>query len=74
VTLDCAVIGAGHAGLAASWHLARRGVDHLVVEQGQVANSWRTQRWARRSGIILGADADGAAIAEQVAAYLAGPA
>jgi putative flavoprotein involved in K+ transport len=41
------VIGAGQAGLAMSWWLARRGIDHVVLERGaQVANTWRTERWA----------------------------
>jgi putative flavoprotein involved in K+ transport len=39
------VIGAGHAGLAMSSCLAERGVDHVVLERGLVANSWRTERW-----------------------------
>jgi len=40
------VIGAGQAGLAMSWWLARRGVDHVVLERGrEVANTWRTERW-----------------------------
>lgn len=39
------VIGAGQAGLAMSWWLARRGVDHVVLERGDVANTWRTERW-----------------------------
>ncbi|HYQ63381.1 NAD(P)-binding domain-containing protein [Actinophytocola sp.] len=39
------VIGAGHAGLAASHDLSARGVDHVVLERGEVANSWRTERW-----------------------------
>lgn len=39
------VVGAGTAGLAASWHLARRGVDHVVLERGRVAETWRSQRW-----------------------------
>jgi putative flavoprotein involved in K+ transport len=39
------VIGAGHSGLAASHFLSRRSIDHVVVERGEVANSWRTQRW-----------------------------
>ena len=25
--------------------LAERGVDHVVLERGLVANSWRTERW-----------------------------
>jgi putative flavoprotein involved in K+ transport len=39
------VIGAGHAGLAMSHCLAARGIDHVVLERGEVAHSWRTERW-----------------------------
>src|ERR1041384_2314449 len=39
------VIGAGHAGLAASSFLAARSIDHVVLERGEVANSWRRERW-----------------------------
>ncbi len=39
------VIGAGHAGLAASHFLSERSVDHVVLERGEVANSWRHERW-----------------------------
>ena len=39
------VIGAGHAGLAMSRRLTERSIDHIVLERGEVANSWRTQRW-----------------------------
>lgn len=39
------VIGAGQAGLAMSHHLTGRGIDHIVLDRGEVANSWRTERW-----------------------------
>ena len=39
------IIGAGHAGLAMSRRLTARSIDHVVLERGQVANSWRTERW-----------------------------
>ncbi|MGE5289815.1 MAG: flavin-containing monooxygenase [Micromonosporaceae bacterium] len=39
------VIGAGHAGLAMSRRLTERSIDHVVLERGEVANSWQTQRW-----------------------------
>jgi putative flavoprotein involved in K+ transport len=39
------VIGAGHAGLAASHFLSARSIDHVVLERGQIANSWRHERW-----------------------------
>ena len=44
-TIATVVIGAGHAGLAMSRCLAERGIDHVVLERGEVANSWRTERW-----------------------------
>jgi putative flavoprotein involved in K+ transport len=43
--ITAVVIGAGHAGLAMSRCLSERGVDHVVLERGAVANSWRTERW-----------------------------
>src|SRR4051812_47447182 len=39
------VVGAGHCGLATSSQLAARGIDHVVLERGEVAHSWSTQRW-----------------------------
>ena len=39
------VVGAGHCGLAVSRCLAARSIDHVVLERGEVADSWRTQRW-----------------------------
>ena len=39
------IIGAGHAGLAMSRRLTDRSIDHVVLERGEVANSWRTERW-----------------------------
>lgn len=42
---DVVIIGAGHAGLAVSRCLAERGVEHVVLERGRVAERWRTARW-----------------------------
>ena len=39
------IVGAGHAGLAMSRRLTDRSIDHVVLERGEVANSWRTERW-----------------------------
>jgi putative flavoprotein involved in K+ transport len=39
------VVGAGHCGLAMSRCLAAQSIDHVVLERGEVAHSWRTQRW-----------------------------
>jgi putative flavoprotein involved in K+ transport len=43
--VDVVVIGGGQAGLATSYHLTQRGVNHIVLEQDRVAESWRSQRW-----------------------------
>jgi putative flavoprotein involved in K+ transport len=42
---DIVVIGGGQAGLAMSAVLQRRGVEHVVLERGQVGGRWRTERW-----------------------------
>ena len=44
-TTDVVVIGAGHAGLAASYFLSKHAIEHVVLERGEVANSWRNERW-----------------------------
>jgi len=44
-TVDVVVIGAGHSGLAMSRFLSEHAIDHVVLERGQVANSWRHERW-----------------------------
>jgi putative flavoprotein involved in K+ transport len=44
-TVDIVVIGAGHSGLAMSYMLGKHSLRHVVIERGEVANSWRTERW-----------------------------
>lgn len=39
------VVGAGQAGLAASCHLSKLGLPHLVVERHRIAERWRSERW-----------------------------
>jgi putative flavoprotein involved in K+ transport len=43
--VNTVVIGAGHAGLAVSRCLSERGVEHVVLERGRVAERWRSARW-----------------------------
>jgi putative flavoprotein involved in K+ transport len=43
--IDTVVIGAGHAGLAVSRLLVMEGRDHVVLDRGRIAESWRTARW-----------------------------
>ncbi|MGD9530833.1 NAD(P)-binding domain-containing protein [Pseudonocardia sp.] len=77
------VVGAGQCGLAASRCLTERGVDHVVLERGEVAQAWRTQRWdslrlltpnwmTRLPGFAYaGDDPDGYLGAPEVARFLA---
>jgi putative flavoprotein involved in K+ transport len=81
---DTIVIGAGQAGLAASRCLSDRGVDHVVLERGRVAERWRSERWdslrlltpnwmSRLPGwSYAGADPHGYMTAAEVTAYLQG--
>ena len=40
--IDAVIVGAGPAGLATARELARRGVDHLMLERGdRIAHTWR---------------------------------
>ena len=41
----CVIIGAGHAGLAMSRCLSEYSIDHVILERGEVANSWKHERW-----------------------------
>jgi putative flavoprotein involved in K+ transport len=43
--IDVVVIGAGHSGLAVSHFLSRLAIDHVILERGEIANSWRHERW-----------------------------
>lgn len=45
-TVDVVVVGAGHAGLAMSHCLSRLAIEHVVLERGEIANSWRHERWS----------------------------
>ncbi|MGA9276053.1 NAD(P)-binding domain-containing protein [Ilumatobacter sp.] len=81
-TTEVVVIGGGQAGLAMSQCLTSRSIDHVVLERGETANSWRTERWdslrlltpnwlARLPGwSYQGDDPDGYMSAADVVAYL----
>lgn len=80
---DVLVVGAGHAGLAMSTWLGRHGIEHVVLERGEVAHSWRTQHWdslrlltpnwmTRLPGrAYAGDDPDGYMSAGEVAGFIA---
>lgn len=42
---DTLVVGGGQAGLALSRCLSDRGIDHVVIERGRIAERWRSERW-----------------------------
>jgi putative flavoprotein involved in K+ transport len=78
------IVGGGHNGLAMSKRLSDLGIDHVVLERGDVANSWRTQRWdsftlltpnwqTRLPGRVYdGDDPDGFMTATEIADFVAG--
>jgi putative flavoprotein involved in K+ transport len=41
----CLIIGAGHSGLAMSRCLSECSIDHVILERGEIANSWKHERW-----------------------------
>lgn len=76
------IIGAGQSGLAMSRHLTARAIDHVLLERGEVANSWASERWdtlrlltpnwqSRLPGYAYqGDDPDGYMTMPEVVAYL----
>jgi Pyridine nucleotide-disulphide oxidoreductase len=44
MAVPVAVVGAGPAGLATSCELTKAGVEHVVLERGQIGQTWR-DRW-----------------------------
>lgn len=80
---DTIVIGAGHAGLATSWCLMDAGREHVLLDRGRPAESWRSARWdslrlltpnwmSRLPGwSYRGADPEGFMAASEVVEYLA---
>ena len=80
--VEVMIIGGGQAGLALSYYLTRQGRTHLVLEQGRVGESWRSQRWDSFTLITptwmnklpgfpyQGGDPDGFMPRENIVAYL----
>ena len=42
---DVIIIGGGQAGLALSYYLTEQRREHVILEQGRIAESWRSKRW-----------------------------
>jgi len=43
--LHTVVVGGGTAGLAVSYNLAKLGIEHTVLEKGDIGESWKNHRW-----------------------------
>lgn len=43
--VDVLIIGAGHSGLAMSYRLSEKSIEHVILERHEVANSWFSERW-----------------------------
>lgn len=82
--ISTVIIGAGQAGLAMSKCLSDRSVTHVVIERGEIAQSWISERWdslrlltpnwqSRLPGYAYSGDApDGFMTMPQIADYLRG--
>jgi len=75
------VVGAGQAGLATSHELTKAGVEHIVLERGQVGQTWRdrwdsfclvTPNWSVQlpDGHYDGPDPDAFMVRDEVVDYL----
>ncbi|SHG65909.1 MSMEG_0569 family flavin-dependent oxidoreductase [Geodermatophilus nigrescens] len=83
-SVPVAVVGGGQAGLSMSWHLRRRGIEHVVLERDTVAHEWSDARWdtfclvtpnwqCRLPGWpYRGDDPDGFMVRDEIVAYVRG--
>lgn len=83
-TIEVAVVGGGQAGLATSWHLTQRGVEHVVLEAKTLGHEWADTRWDNFTLVTPnwhcklpgyeydGPEPDGFMTRDQVVAWLAG--
>lgn len=79
--VETLVVGGGQAGLAVSHELTSNGVQHVVLERGQIGQSWRdrwesfclvTPNWSVQlpGGAYDGDDPDGFMPRDQIVAFL----
>jgi len=45
------IIGAGQGGLGVSYYLKQAGINHLILDRGDIANSWKENRWDSLIGL-----------------------
>lgn len=83
--LNTIIVGGGQAGLATSYHLAKLGTDHIILEKAkQAGHAWRNERWDSFTLLTpnwslqlpgaeyQGKDPDGFLSREEIVAYLEG--
>ena len=79
--VDTLVVGGGQAGLATSHELTRLGMEHVVLERGQIGQAWRdrwdsfclvTPNWTVRlpGGAYDGTEPDGFMPRDEIVAFL----
>src|SRR5215472_13312193 len=68
--VETLVIGGGQAGLAMSYRLKQRGLSHLVIERGGVAERWRSERWDGLRFPFPHIDPDGFATSQQIIEFI----
>ena len=39
------IVGGGQAGLSVAYCLKQQGIDYIIFEKGEIAGSWKNQRW-----------------------------
>jgi len=79
--LDTIVVGGGQAGLSVSWHLTQSGRQHLILDRGEIGDTWRNRwdsfclvspnRLCRLPGFPYeGTDPDGFMLRDEIVDYL----
>jgi putative flavoprotein involved in K+ transport len=76
------IVGGGQAGLAMSYHLKQRDIEHLIFERRRMVESWRSERWDAFSLVTpnwqctlpgfpyAGSDPDGFMVKNAIVEYL----
>jgi len=77
-----AIVGGGQAGLAVSYLLKARGIEHVVLEKNRIGHAWRMERWDNFCLVTpnwqcdlpgfpyAGSDPDGFMVKDEIVAYL----
>ncbi len=76
------IVGGGQAGLSSSYYLKKEKIDHLVLDRGEIGDSWSKRRWdsfclvtpnwqCRLPGFDYdGSDPNGFMVKDEIVAYV----